>query len=92
MIRWLKKKWRAYLDLVKKLRATNADYAAMAQQFDARDNFYKMLREFFSAHGYIPSQWDRDWQTHMKDMRPWRKIPGMRFGMWISCWRGSRIE
>lgn len=83
---------KKFLTLQKKLLATNADYKKLCETFDTRDNFYKMLREFFSAHGYIPAQWEEGWQTHMKDMRPWRKIPGMQFGMWVSCWRGSRIE
>jgi len=92
MFKWLKSRWSALLALLKKLRATNADYKKLSEQFDARDNFYKMLREFFSAHGYIPSQWERDWQMHMKDMRPWPKIPGMRLGMWVSCRNGSRED
>jgi hypothetical protein len=79
-----------FLALQKKLRATNADYKKLCETFDARDNFYKMLREFFSRHGYIPKEHEASWQQHMKDMRPWRKIPGMRFAMWVSCFRGSR--
>jgi hypothetical protein len=92
VIAWLKKKWQSFLWLLRKLKQTNEDYKKMSGVFDARDELYRLLDKYFLDHGEVPAKYEHDWQTHLRDTRPWRKIPGMRFGIWFSCFRGALAQ
>lgn len=78
--------------LLRKLKQTNEDYKKMSGIFDARDELYRLLDKYFSDHGEVRVKYEHDWQTHLRDTRPWRKIPGMRFGIWVSCFRGALAQ
>jgi len=78
--------------LLRKIKQTSIDYKKISETFDSRDELYRLLEKHFVDHGNVPAKYEHDWNVHLRDVRPWRKIHGMRFGLWFSCFRGSEVK
>ena len=56
-----------------------AAYDILAKSMDARDHFLYRLKAFYTDHGYVPAEYEDDWEAFKRDrFKSWRQIPKAR--------------